>query len=322
MRGVLYNYPEPYGVVFDGTEQWTVNLHFIRTDTVPQSDVQNCIECHCPDGTPEHPHGALECCPDQTFCWGMQNTTDDPKKYYLNYTIGYVNIVDNNNNNNTIIPLINYSFDVLATKNYDCYIEYDVSINDVDNGTTDYIVQNSSTIPQDMNVIFIESHQHVGGINYTVEHYRNGERIGTLCEALPKYGNGTTVGNENGYVVSIPPCTFNPPYQLLRDDVITITSIYNGTHIPGGAYYHEGVMGLLMLWAERTGPSHCETVFKNKCGNPLPSDTNLCYACAQKHAVALELAGCGGRQYSNRQIQFFCLTDNGKNVPYPIDPIN
>ena len=85
MRGMVYRYPEPYAVVFDGTENITANFHFIRTDTVSDEDHQKCIECHCSDGTPNKPHGSITCCENEAFCWNMTETDQDPKNYYLKY---------------------------------------------------------------------------------------------------------------------------------------------------------------------------------------------------------------------------------------------
>ena len=128
MRGTIYEYPEPYAIVFDGTENITANLHFIRTDTVSVEDHQKCIECHCSDGTPSNPHGSISCCGDQTFCWGMQNTTEDPKNYYLKYTFKYTDITDD------VKPLTEFMYDVMAEENFDCYIEYQVSNESVADG--------------------------------------------------------------------------------------------------------------------------------------------------------------------------------------------
>eukprot|EP00729_Bicosta_minor_P009102 gene9102-12666_t len=75
LHSVHYDYGPNHGVLLDGDERWTMNLHIIRTGSVPGepqvSDVQSCIECHCEDGTPSHPHGAIGCCPDHEYCCPM-----------------------------------------------------------------------------------------------------------------------------------------------------------------------------------------------------------------------------------------------------------
>ena len=168
--------------------------------------------------------------------------------------------------------------------------------------------------------MLVEIHQHVGGVNYTVEHWRGNQFLGILCSASPIYGTGTQVGNENEYVVKIPSCSFDPqfPYHVLKGDELILTSVYNGRHIVGGALYHEGVMGLLLYWGLRTGPSNCESAFKQVCGNPLPKNTHECYQCFQENSQTLYFSDCGA-EYGWPLIQFLCLTDNGVPSPYPIN---
>ena len=87
MRGTIYEFPSPYAIIFDGTENITANLHFIRTDPFDQKLHQLCIECHCYDSTPEEPTGGIDCCDDKAYCWGapMPNDTSTQKTYYLQY---------------------------------------------------------------------------------------------------------------------------------------------------------------------------------------------------------------------------------------------
>ena len=72
-----------------------------------------------------------------------------------------------------------------------------------------------SEIPENMTVVFLEAHQHIGGMETLVEQYRDGSLVQTLCDASPRYGNGTQIGNENGYVVDIPTCSPSQPFQIL-----------------------------------------------------------------------------------------------------------
>ena len=182
------------------------------------------------------------------------------------------------------------------------------------------VKRNTSTVVQDTDIVLVEIHQHIGGVNYSVEHWRDGKFLGILCEATPVYGNGTQVGNEDGYVVKIPTCEFpsEEPYSVKKGDELVLTSLYNGRHIEGGGPYHEGVMGLLLYWGERTGPSDCESKLKEKCGDPLPKSTQECYECAERHAEELAFAECGVG-YGWPIVQFLCLTDNGVKTPYPIN---
>ena len=46
-RGTPSEYPFPYAYVTTGEENWTANIHAIRSEGV--NDVKKCIECHCWD---------------------------------------------------------------------------------------------------------------------------------------------------------------------------------------------------------------------------------------------------------------------------------
>lgn len=65
-------------------QEWTINLHIIRTGGAAGhpnvTDVQSCIECHCPDSTPSKPHGAIECCKDHSYCWSAPGCNLDGEK--------------------------------------------------------------------------------------------------------------------------------------------------------------------------------------------------------------------------------------------------
>lgn len=180
--------------------------------------------------------------------------------------------------------------------------------------------RNTTRILQPTDIVLIEIHQHIGGVNYSVEHWRGDEYLGIVCSAEPVYGTGTQVGNEYEYVVKIPSCEFSAqfPYHVEKGDELVLTSVYNGRHIPGGGYYHEGVMGLLLYWGLRKGPSDCEATFKQLCGDPLPKNTQDCYECFEENSQTLYYSDCGAG-YGWTPIQFLCLTDNGVKSPYPIN---
>ncbi len=120
IRGVQYDYPPPYAIIVTGFETWTVNMHLIRTTNVPDSDLQDCIECNCANSDPPlNPLGGVACCPDGGQCWGMENSTlQDTRNYYLKYTIGYVPVTPD------VVPLNVISLDVTASQTFDCHIEY------------------------------------------------------------------------------------------------------------------------------------------------------------------------------------------------------
>ena len=75
-----------YAVVVDGTESWSANLHFLRTDEISDPKIlQKCIECHCDDGTPADPHGSIHCghCDNRGYCWNQTApAVSRPKTYF------------------------------------------------------------------------------------------------------------------------------------------------------------------------------------------------------------------------------------------------
>jgi hypothetical protein len=229
---VEYNYKAPYAVISKGSDVWTANMHLIRTTNVP--DVQSCIECHCPFSQPPlTPFGGIQCCPDRSMCWGMANSTiNDPKNYYLEYKIGYVDITKD------VVPLTIFSLDVTATHTIDCQLEYQVPA--VPEGQA-HVKTSKSVIPGNWSVVFLEPHLHIGGVNFSVAHYRNGQSLGTICKAYPTYGTGgDTPGNESGYLVGLDTCNYDPPYELLAGDALELTSVYDSRTLAGGHAWHEG----------------------------------------------------------------------------------
>jgi hypothetical protein len=85
-------------------------------------------------------------------------------------------------------------------------------------------------------------HQHKAGMGMELYNARTGE---LLCKSIPRYGNGTEPGNENGFIVGIEPCVWGPPPMkappvLGLNDQVRIVSRYNASEP------HYGVMALWM----------------------------------------------------------------------------
>jgi hypothetical protein len=278
LNGVRYEYPAPYAFVTTGTETWSANLHFIRTGP-NVTNVQDCIECRCADADPPlHPHGSVGCCMDQSQCYGMEDwRLDDSKNYYLEYEIGYVPVTAD------VVPLSIYSFDVTSTHTTDCLTQYDVpKLLPGQNDTR----TNTNVVPTDMNITFMEVHQHIGGIGFSVEHLRNGHKIGDICSVAPIYGTGTGVGNEKDYVVDIPTCEWSTGslYPVKKGDELKLTSVYSGKTLPGGNPWHGGVMGLVFLAAVATPDPQamCLTALHDMCGPPVYDSGQACLSCAKQ----------------------------------------
>lgn len=86
-------------------------------------------------------------------------------------------------------------------------------------------------------------HQHVGGMGMELYNEATGE---LLCASHPIYGTGSEAGNEQGYMVGVPPCVWGPPPlqqppRLRAADKVRIVSRYNSTE------GHYGVMGFWFM---------------------------------------------------------------------------
>lgn len=275
LYGSNYSFPAPYALVTTGKEVWTGNVHLIRTTNVV--DVQSCIECHCADSRPpQFPHGQVGCCPDGAQCWGMENSTlNDTKNYYLRYTIGYSEITPD------ILPLSVFALDATATHTIDCETEYDIP--GLSPGQIN-VLQTFAVIPDAMSIVYINLHLHIGGVNFTMEHFRGGVSQGVFCVVVPEYGDGSGPKSPQGYLIRMAPCIFQPgaTRDLLAGDQLQLTAIYSGLTIPGGHNYHEGVMSLAFIYASADIPlsQQCITRIYDVCGVP-PYVQNYCYVCVQ-----------------------------------------
>jgi len=297
LRGVVYEFPSPYGILSTDTD-WTANLHFIRTSNV--KDIQECIECRCPDSNPpKHPHGEVGCCIDNSQCWSMQNSTlDDPKDYFLQYTIGYEPITDD------IIPLKVLYFDVTAMDTTDCRLQYDIP--ELKEGEI-HTKSSIATVPTNINVTYIELHQHIGGLNITVDHYRGHKYLKTLCAEAPIY--------KDGYLTDIPTCHYPDTYPILEGDKIHIHSLYTGRTVAGGHAWHSGVMGIIYLAgvADPLPKDVCLDRLHVLCGTPPYKTEASCDQCTLKHLADLISFKCTMSLVTNECSK----TDAGGNIPPP-----
>jgi len=306
IRGVQIVTQYPFAILCDGTERWTVNLHFIRTSNVPEEDIQDCIECRCRDSRPpKFPQGGVECCLDQTMCWGMRNSTlDDPKQYFFQYTVGWEPIDDGHKASKV------YSTDITAHFNTDCIVEYNVP--EVKPGEYN-IKKTTYNIPSNFLVAYVETHQHVGGLDMTLEHYRNGENLGVMCYSAPVYSS------THGYIEDVPPCHYPEAYVLLQGDQLRITSRYTGRTLIGGNAWHSGVMSLafLIAHADPFPKELCLARLHELCGpSPYPTLAQ-CVNCSTRHLAELMKHNCTIFMINND-----CDKNlGGGNVPVP-DSVN
>eukprot|EP00998_Keelungia_sp_KM082_P003789 NODE_1473_length_1322_cov_63.228452_g1460_i0.p1 GENE.NODE_1473_length_1322_cov_63.228452_g1460_i0~~NODE_1473_length_1322_cov_63.228452_g1460_i0.p1 ORF type:complete len:433 (+),score=126.37 NODE_1473_length_1322_cov_63.228452_g1460_i0:91-1299(+) len=239
----------------------------------------------------------------------MENSTlNDGKNYYLEYTIGYLPITAPH------VPLTIFWLDTTATHTYDCQIEHQIpGLNPGEKN----VITALADIPQDWGINFMVPHQHVGGASLSVDHYRNGTLVKNLCDSHPTYGSdGSTPGNESGYVVGIPTCTWDTLYNVSEGDQLKLTSTYEDIHLPGGHNWHSGVMSLVYMAAYAGGKSPrevCLDKMHDICGSPPYPTYDSCIDCVMKNGEELAGNGC-----TEDMVVSECNKNGGGgNVPSP-----
>jgi len=151
-------------------------------------------------------------------------------------------------------------------------------------------------------------------VGMNIEHFRQGEYIGQLCNSTPQYIES---GLGLGHLIDIPPCHFYPQYQIKKGDVLRLVSNYSARTVPEGNPWHAGVMGLIYLAA--TSGTDAKTTCLNAvhwyCGSPVYRSGSQCLNCVQDSRVEEKLkeAGC-----TVEWVKDECAKNNdGGNVPPP-----
>ena len=102
-----------------------------------------------------------------------------------------------------------------------------------------HTLQTNVSVDVNWKVVFMELHQHIGGVNMTVEHFRAGQLVGPtqfICSAAPLYDG-------LGYLVDIPTCQWEHGYVVRAGDTIRVTSYYSNRGLVAGSNpWHGGVM--------------------------------------------------------------------------------
>lgn len=98
---------------------------------------------------------------------------------------------------------------------------------------------------EEFELVHAWGHQHVAGSGLELWKESTGE---LLCRSHPKYGTGHLAGDEEGFVVGIPPCVWgppplSPPPRFRRHDHVRTVARYNASQ------RHHGVMSLWLLTA-------------------------------------------------------------------------
>ena len=244
-------FPAGYGVMADGSEVWGANIHLLRT--VHLVDTKNCIECGWADGKCDKTQsGRFACCYDGSYCATNVNATQSIKNYFLQYTVTYVDLVEEEKElartGGTAAATNGLDIFVLDASN--CKIEYNIPVGTA-GGKNPYesITTFSWTSLFVGDLMWGVGHQHIGALNISL--LIDGVNV---CTSVPRYGSELgKVGNEKGYVVEIPSCKFGTHgIHVKKGQKITVTSHYNtnpsdarGLANGGGA--HGGVMSLFYI---------------------------------------------------------------------------
>lgn len=238
-RGYPINFPAPYGTITDGTEQWSANIHLLRTVNMdPAWGVQKCIECHGPNKwCTAAQSGQFDCCDQGTWCPtvpGNSSGVANPKTYYMQYVVGWRPITAGVDK-----PLNVYVLDASA-----CQVEYNIA----ENPTGVHVTELSWTAPASGTLVATVGHIHIGGFNITFS--VNGKEV---CTSVAQYGSEVGVaGNEKGYVVAIKPCYFDGPSapRVEKGDTVSVRSLYSVSPTDPRSFAkgaHECVMSLFYI---------------------------------------------------------------------------
>lgn len=199
-------------------------------------------------------YGGLRCCEDQELCLEpeqLDEMEDVTSTYYLRYSLEYAEVVPENH------PLqVAACCDASGDLNHHGNIEYDVPECDpeihpgcvhtlatrqrLDYGANSFYNPRRSltTEDRDVELVYAVGHQHRGGLGIHVFNDNTGE---LLCSSVPSYGTGKVAGNEDGYVISMSTCTFDPPVKMRASSILRVVAMYNNT------VAHTGVMSLMYL---------------------------------------------------------------------------
>eukprot|EP01065_Artemidia_motanka_P044002 TRINITY_DN61_c0_g1_i2.p2 TRINITY_DN61_c0_g1~~TRINITY_DN61_c0_g1_i2.p2 ORF type:complete len:455 (+),score=161.30 TRINITY_DN61_c0_g1_i2:69-1433(+) len=261
MRGIDYQYKEGYGFHTTGSEHWSANIHFIRTEDLSTEHfngsygeaVKSCIECGyvpgkavtCVPGLTGE--SIFACCFDGSRCPVNHPEDKSTKTYYLTYNVTWTPDVVNAKPEKIFVV---DALDCAVVQNLEPNMRKGPTV--CDDTYCVSTVTRQMTVDAEMNWAY--THQHIGAVNATFS--LNGKPI---CTSRPKYGTdpANTPGNEKGYAVGFTMCV-DPvtgvdktgDYVRVREgDNLTVASVYRvdagddrALPIPGGG--HRGVMGL------------------------------------------------------------------------------
>ncbi|DAZ93130.1 TPA: hypothetical protein N0F65_009706 [Lagenidium giganteum] len=209
--------------------------------------------------------GGMHCCVDKALCVNPERLADastvasnQTSTFFLKYVIDYSAVVPANR------PLyVSTCCDATGNERHLGNLEYDIpacgdgvpveecvhtltTVQPVDAQALNTpwslfgVEHRGVDVPddRDVEIVAIAAHQNRGGLGVRV--YVN-ETNELLCESLPRYGNGTAAGNEDGYVIEMGSCVLDAPHRLRSSTLLRIEAQYNSSQA------RTGVMSLAAL---------------------------------------------------------------------------
>lgn len=232
-NNVLFRTPAMNGVSFS-------NTHLINNLGVSDEDLLACVECRCPESTPEKPKGGINCCYD---CKSTLAKSSEGKDYYYYSSVTYRNITDTDQLVDGLMLNVadDVEFDVPVSNGLDGGVS---KIEKVINFERSKSRTKDGNAPEYSNWIKCEGHQHIGGLGMWIYDDETGELI---CEMLPKYGNGGKyeILKEKGFMVGMSSDYYSPAKPIKEGQRLRLVSLYDNT------VEHTGVMALIFVYFER-----------------------------------------------------------------------
>eukprot|EP00466_Bigelowiella_natans_P019374 jgi/Bigna1/68259/fgenesh1_pg.5_\ len=276
-RRTTADFPPPYALVVDDRDTWWVDLHAI--DLRNTVDSLACRECLCTEfpprsDLPEDYIGGLDCCVGDSTPCRVTNETGAVMDYKLRYNVTWVEGKELEERT----PVEMFVMDVTGVfdrKNEShCFIEYDVphppsayrhdgsnplppvsfgeilGVNNSSNSSIEYdddyfTLKSTFSFDHSGRVVLAIPHLHSGANFAEVRRKATGELV---CRGDALYGQGSTPGDEKGFVVEITTC--REGWSVTRDEEFSFSVQYNTTGGLDEGYSpvaHTGVMGYMWM---------------------------------------------------------------------------
>lgn len=264
--------PAPYRAVVDTPQSLVAVLHIINTlNATGPKDWPRLFECPCTsarkfdyakgtiDGLRPLPFscsteliaqhnnacnlswykGGYRCCENGTFVDEEPDLHAEATTFYGKFTIRYDDRPVGPSTRHVVYHSLdctggNGEYDIPKCNpatDGDCIHVVNHTVMFFDNAHRDAFDPVVRTVPagSTIEILTARGHQHLPGLGMELWNDKTGELI---CANKPVYGNSTKAGDEKGYAVGIPPCTWGPapmksPPRFQPEDRLRIVSRYD-----------------------------------------------------------------------------------------------